>query len=66
MVIRMDICIREEFETNSGFYREDLMLPCPVQRSENWEIQMPYWNAMNLMEREVELERLHRRQQRRH
>ena len=28
------------------------MLPFP-ERPDNWELEMPYWNVMNLMEREV-------------
>ena len=41
-----------DLEINSGFCLEYLMLPL-LERPEDWEIQMPYWNAMNLMEREV-------------
>ena len=36
---------------NSGFRLEYLMLTFS-ERSEDWEIQIPYWNAINLMERE--------------
>jgi len=41
-----------DLEINSGFCLEYLMLPFP-ERPEDWETHMPYWNAMNLMEREV-------------
>ena len=42
-----------DLEINSGFCLEYLMLSFP-ERPDNWEAQMPYWNAKNLrMEREV-------------
>jgi len=41
-----------DVEINTGFCLEFLMLPFPV-RPDDWELEMPYWNAMNLMEREV-------------
>jgi len=41
-----------DLEIKSGFYLEYLVLPFP-ERPEDWEVHMPYWNAMNLMEREV-------------
>ena len=41
-----------DLEINSGFCLEYLMLHFP-QRPEDWKTHMPYWNAMNLMEREV-------------
>jgi len=39
---------------NSAFCLEYLMLPFP-EHLEDWEFQMLHWNAMNLMEREVQV-----------
>jgi len=48
----MGICIREGFGNILRILLEYLIPPFP-ECSEDWEIQMPCWKAMSLMEHEV-------------